>query len=335
MAETANNILAAFQSPVLIDMHEFRVTPSIGIAIYPDHGHDLSTIFRNADTAMYDAKRAGRYTYRIYEPHMSEELQMRLEMETYLQKALDRNEYEFYYQPRFCLEDGRLTGVEALLRWHHPTRGMVSPAEFIPLAEDTGLILPLGEFVLRSVCEQIRQWMDAGIPPIRVAANVSGHQLTQGGFAASVQRILRQTGADAAWLELEITESSLIRQAERSIEDMAKLREIGVMVSVDDFGTGYSSLRRLAKLPVDTLKIDRSFVENIPFDKDNLAITDTIIALTRNLGLHVIAEGVETLEQKEALRALGCTEMQGFLFSRPLPVDQINQMLVESQTTIP
>jgi diguanylate cyclase (GGDEF)-like protein/PAS domain S-box-containing protein len=326
-ADAANRILQAFVPPVVIDGHEFRIMPSIGVAVYPEHGKDLNTIFRNADTAMYAAKRDGRYPYCVYQPLMSEGLHQRLLMESYLQKALERNEFQFYYQPRFRQEDSHLTGVEALIRWQHPVLGMVSPADFVPLAEDTGLIIPIGDFVLRTVCRQIRTWMDEGVEPMRVAANVSGHQLTQADFAGYVQRLLRESGADPTWLELEITESALILQAEQTIEDIAVLRAIGVMVSIDDFGTGYSSLRRLANLPVDTLKIDKSFVEDIPYNKDNLAITDTIIALARNLGLHVVAEGVETPEQREALRTLGCDEMQGYLFGRPMPLADITSLL--------
>jgi EAL domain-containing protein (putative c-di-GMP-specific phosphodiesterase class I) len=236
---------------------------------------------------------------------------------------LEREQFELYYQPRYEMPEGRMVGVEALIRWHHPDLGLVSPAQFIPLAEETGLILPIGEWVLRAAATQGKAWQQAGIPPLFMAVNVSARQFRQTGFAGKVGQILRDTGFNPCWLELELTESTLMNHAEENVESLNRLKAMGIRIAIDDFGTGYSSLSYLKRLPVDILKIDRSFVNDVTVNLDDAAIVEAIIAMARSLGLHVVAEGVETAEQSKFLQAHNCNEMQGYHFSKPLPAGQL------------
>jgi diguanylate cyclase (GGDEF)-like protein len=323
----ALRILEALHDPVRVEGYDFAVTASIGIAIYPEHGLDLDTLFRNADAAMYIAKRGGRDAYQVYEPEMNANFYERLVIESQLPRALENRELHVYYQPRVRAADGQITSVEALLRWRHPELGDVSPGEFITIAEETGLIVPMGQWVLDTVCAQIKAWEAKGLPKVRVAVNVSGRQLLQGDFAERVKRTLSQHEVSPEWIELEITESALIRRVASALRDLNELRAAGILITIDDFGSGYSSLTRLARLPLDALKIDQSFVHDMVGHAEKMAITSAIIALGHTLNLQVVAEGVETSEQCDILRGQGCDEMQGYLFSHPVPPDEMARML--------
>jgi EAL domain-containing protein (putative c-di-GMP-specific phosphodiesterase class I) len=248
-------------------------------------------------------------------------------METSMRRALEREQFELYYQPRYEMPGGRIVGLEALIRWHHPDLGLVSPVQFIPLAEETGLILPIGEWVLRTAATQGKAWLQAGLSPLFMAVNVSARQFRQADFAGKVGQILQDTGFDPRWLELELTETTLMSHAEENVETLSRLKAMGIRIAIDDFGTGYSSLGYLKRLPVDILKIDRSFVSDVTVSPDDAAIVVAIIAMARSLGLHVVAEGVETSEQLKFLLTHKCSEMQGCYFSKPIPVDQLSRIL--------
>jgi EAL domain-containing protein (putative c-di-GMP-specific phosphodiesterase class I) len=281
---------------------------------------------------MYRAKEMGRNNYQFYRADMNARSFERLAMETSMRRALEREQFELYYQPRYTLPDGRIVGVEALIRWHHPDLGLVSPAQFIPLAEETGLILPIGEWVLRTAATQGTVWQQAGLPPLFMAVNVSARQFRQTDFAGKVGQILQDTGFDPCGLELELTETTLMNHAEENVESLGKLKAMGIRIAIDDFGTGYSSLGYLKRLPVDILKIDRSFVSDMTVSLDDAAIVEAIIAMARSLGVYVVAEGVETAEQSKFLQARKCDGMQGYYFSKPLPVDQLLQILANKTT---
>ena len=316
-ALVASKIIAALATPVQVDAHELHTSPSIGISIFPDDGPDADSLLKNADTAMYHAKSAGRNNYQFYAAEMNQAASERMDLERKLRHAIARNELAIAYQPQFAA-DGRPTGVEALLRWHHPTDGMISPARFIPVAEEMGLIVEIGEWVMQNACREMKHWIDAGLPPLRVAVNVSARQLRRRDFCESVAGALAESGLAPELLELEITESSVMEDPEEAIDILQRLRRMGVTLAVDDFGTGYSSLAYLKRFPIDHLKIDRSFVADIEHDLNDRAIAFGTIALAHSLGLNVIAEGVETAEQLELLRQNGCDEVQGYLFSKPL-----------------
>jgi diguanylate cyclase (GGDEF)-like protein len=325
-AAVAQKILDTFARPFLLDGHEVFIGTSIGISFYPFH-EELNALLRNADTAMYEAKRHGGNTYQFYTEEMSTVSLRRLSLEGALHRALERGEFVLHYQPLVDLIRGEIVGAEALVRWRHPELGLLGPMEFIPLAEENGLIVPIGEWVLRTACAQVRAWQEAGLRPIRVAVNLSARQFYQKDLVGFVTRILEQTGLDSRYLELEITESCLIQNTQMMIALLTELNRLGVRFSIDDFGTGYSSLSYLKRFPVDTLKIDRSFVCDIGTDPDDAAIVKAIIVLAQSLEMHVVAEGVETQTQLDFLRTYQCNEVQGYLISRPLPAEDFAALL--------
>ncbi len=317
-SRVARRILKELAQPFNLAGHEVFVTASIGIALYPLDGNDAENLLKNADVAMYHAKNQGRNNYQFYTQSMNATSLQRLDLENDLRKALDRNEFLLYYQPTVDVQTGAIIGAEALVRWKHPEKGMISPVEFIPLAEETGLIVPIGEWVLRTACIQNKAWQDAGNKPLRMSVNLSSRQFDQEGLLEIVSNALHDSGFDPRYLELEITESTIMKNPEKAATTLQKLKDMGICLSIDDFGTGYSSLGNLRRFPLDTLKIDRSFVMNITTNSDDAAITTAIIAMAQSLKLRVIAEGVEAEEQRTFLRDLGCHEMQGYLFSQPL-----------------
>ncbi len=331
----AQRILEASREPLALAGHEFSVTASIGIAIYPDHGDDAIALLRNADAAMYRAKEEGRNTLKFFEPVMNARLLARVALEEDLRHALKRGEFQLHYQPQVDIQTGTIVGVEALLRWQHPERGPVPPDEFIPLAEETGLIIPIGEWVLRTACAQSKAWQNAGLAPISTAINLSPRQFQEPGLIRSIARVLEETGLPAQLLELEITESTAMRDVEFTIATVEELRAMGARVSIDDFGTGYSSLGYLKRLPVDSVKIDRSFVSEVTADDDDAAIVAAIVGLAQTMNLNTIAEGVETEEQLAFLKNLNCRFVQGFLFSKPLPAETLAKMLAERRQLEP
>ncbi len=322
----AKKILKALKKPWRLGGQEFYITPSIGIAVYPNDGQDADTLMKNADTAMYRAKEQGN-NYQLYTAEMSDQNMERLTSEIALRRALERQEFVIHYQPQINTETGQIIGMEALVRWEHPERGTVFPAEFIPYAEETGLIVPIGEWVLRTACAQNKAWQDAGFPPLRVTVNLSARQFQQKDLVETVDRILKETGLDPRWLELEITETVAMQDVEHTISTLRELRDLGVRIAIDDFGTGYSSFNYLKYFPNHTLKIDKSFVRDVTEGREDAAITKAIIALAQNLNLKVIAEGVETEEQLAFLKRQQCNEIQGYLFSRPLPAEEFTRML--------
>jgi len=322
-ARVAQRLLDSFGEPFKLDSEELYVTPSIGIALYPDDGVDAETLLRNADAAMYEAKQAGRNGYRFYFREMNERARARLSLENNLRKAIERGEFRLHYQPQVDLRSSSITGVEALVRWDHPERGLISPMEFIPLAEDTGLIVPLGEQILGLACAQLRAWRDTPLADVRVAVNLSLRQVREREFSHLVATVLAEHGLRPNQIELELTESTLMEESERSTEILARLSELGTKLSIDDFGTGYSSLSYLKRLSISTLKIDRSFVRDLEHDANDEAIVTAIIAMSHKLNLEVVAEGVETLAQAALLRRLGCDLIQGYWLSPPLAANDL------------
>ena len=323
----ARRMLQAVAAVHSVGQHELRVTISIGVSVYPEDGQDAETLVKNADTAMYQAKEKGRQSYQFFKPAMNVRAMERQFIEESLGRALEREELALHYQPKVDLTTGAITGAEALLRWTHPPRGSVSPADFVPVAEDCGLILPIGAWVLRRACEQARAWVDAGLPVTTMAVNVSAMQFREESFLDSVFATLSETGLDPKSLELELTESVLMKNAESAASVLQTLRERGTTVAIDDFGTGYSSLSYLRKFPVDALKIDQSFVRQIGTAGHDTAIVTAVIAMAKSLNLRIIAEGVETLEQLTFLQAHQCDEAQGYYFSRPVPAQQFASLL--------
>jgi diguanylate cyclase (GGDEF)-like protein/PAS domain S-box-containing protein len=328
-AITARRVLKAVSEPHSIDQHDLFVTASVGISMYPEDGLDAETLLKNADTAMYQAKDGGRQCLKFFKPVMNTHAVERQLVEEDLRRALERNEFSLHYQPKIDLTTGAITGVEALLRWTHPTRGNVPPLSFIRIAEDSGLILPIGAWVLKEACRQARAWIDHGLPPTTMAVNVSAVQFRDEHFLESIFAALAETGLDPGFLELELTESALMKQPELAAAILKTLRSKGVVVSVDDFGTGYSSLSYLKKLPLDILKIDQSFVHQLSENSDDAAIATAIISMGQSLNLRIIAEGVETAEDLAFLKAHGCDEVQGFYFSRPVPAEQFSRLLTQ------
>jgi len=328
-AITARRVLKAVSEPHSIDQHDLFVTASIGVSMYPDDGLDAETLLKNADTAMYQAKESGRQRYRFFKPVMNTHAVERQSIEEDLRRALERNEFSLHYQPKINIATGAIIGVEALLRWTHPTRGCVPPLNFIRIAEDSGLILPIGAWVLKEACRQARAWIDQGLPPTTMAVNVSAVQFRDEHFLEGIFATLAETGLDPGFLELELTESALMKQPELAAATLKTLRSKGVVVSVDDFGTGYSSLSYLKKLPLDILKIDQSFVHQLSENPDDAAIAVAIISMGQSLNLRIIAEGVETEEDLAFLKSHGCDEVQGFYFSRPIPAEQFSRLLTQ------
>jgi diguanylate cyclase (GGDEF)-like protein/PAS domain S-box-containing protein len=327
VGKVARKILSDIVTPLDILGQEFRVTASIGIGIYPQDGGDEQTLMKNADIAMYHAKQEGKNNYQFHSEKMDTNSLERLALESGLRRALERNEFELHYQAKIDLRTSRMTGMEALLRWRHPDLGMVPPSQFIPIAEETGLIGPIGQWVIRTACLQNKAWQDQGLPPVRVAVNLSPRQFTDDNLPKSIAAILKETGMGAAWLELEITESMIMHDVGKTMQKLNTLGKTGIRIAIDDFGTGHSSLAYLKRFPIDTLKIDRSFIRDLPGDAEDKAITTAIIAMGRSLELTVVAEGVETREQLDFLRAHGCDEFQGYLFNKPQPAEQFAQLL--------
>jgi EAL domain-containing protein (putative c-di-GMP-specific phosphodiesterase class I)/ActR/RegA family two-component response regulator len=303
------------------------VTCSIGISIFPKDGADVQTLIKNADVAMYRAKEMGRDNYQFYSEELNARSMERMTMERHLRKALENNEFTLHYQPKVSLHSGFITGMEALLRWRNPELGMVSPATFIPLAEETGLIGPIGEWVLRTACAQNRLWLESGLPPMRVAVNVSVCQFKHTNLTDVVGRVLRETGLGPNYLELEITESAVIQKVDKMITTLNELKEMGIHLAMDDFGSGYASLYYLKQFPFNKLKIDCAFVRDITSNPDSSAIASAVIAMAHSLHLKVIAEGVETEGQMRYLSDHGCDEMQGYFFSRPVPAAEFTELL--------
>ncbi|MBD1935209.1 MULTISPECIES: putative bifunctional diguanylate cyclase/phosphodiesterase [Cyanophyceae] len=324
-------VVSTLAKPFFLEGTSIRITASIGIAVNDlEDRNGVDKLLQQARLALYQAKQQGRSQYQFYSPEVNAQLQERLALENELHGALERNEMVVYYQPLIDLHSRQITAMEALVRWQHPTQGLVSPAKFIPIAEANGSIVPIGEWVLRTACAQTRAWQLAGLPAIRISVNLSARQFEQQNLVEVVSKILEETGLEASYLELEVTESFLMGDVQRSVNTLEKLRELGISLALDDFGTGYSSLNYLKRFPVTMLKIDRSFVQDVTSNPDSAAVTDAIIALAKSLRLNITAEGIETQEQLDYLQKRGCEEGQGFYFSRPVPADVIAQMLKES-----
>jgi len=326
-ATVAKKLLETLREPFQILEHSFYISASIGISLLPQDGADAKELLRNADAAMYQAKKEGRSTFRFYTEEMTAHAVEQLSLITGLREGLQKNEFFLYFQPLFNLESRTIVGVEALVRWKHGTDGLVPPDKFIPLAEESGVIFSLGEYVLRKACEQMVQWRRDGIAPERIAVNLSGKQFQRGDLVEIVTRILKETGCQASWLELEVTEGFIMITPELSISEMQQLRDMGIGLSIDDFGTGYSSLTYLKKLPISRLKIDRSFVRDIHSDSNDAAIAGAVIALGESLDLTVLAEGIETEEQYSFLQQQGCNEGQGYFLGRPIPAREMSERL--------
>jgi diguanylate cyclase (GGDEF)-like protein/PAS domain S-box-containing protein len=323
----ARNILSAVMKPVVILGQECRVTASIGVCMHPEEGQDEQAVMKNADMAMYLAKEEGKNNYQFYSSRMKAHSIERLALETNLRRALELDELTLNYQAKVNFKTGAITGVEALLRWHSPQLGTVSPAQFIPLAEETGLIVPIGNWVMRTACAQNVAWQKAGLPPVKMCVNLSMRQLNDEALAREIEAVLRDTGMDPSLLELEITESMIMHNADRAVKILRTIKALGVRLAIDDFGTGYSSLAHLKRFPIDTLKVDRSFIREIPSDVEDRAIAEAIIAMGKTLSLTVVAEGVETPEQQAFLSERACDEMQGYYFSTPVPADDFATLL--------
>lgn len=327
VTQIANQILAIVKTPFQIENHQFYISSSMGIALYPQDGTNQDTLIKNADIALYQAKDKGRNNYQFYRPKMNEEASELLLLEGYLHKALANNELLLYYQPQINLNTGKIYGLEALIRWKHPELGLISPAKFIPLAEETGLILSIGEWVLKTACAQNKAWQKAGLPPVKISVNISPLQFQQTNLLEIINNILVETELESHWLELEITESSLMHNIDFAISLLGNIVKIGVNISMDDFGTGYSSLSYLKKFPFNTIKIDQSFVRDLKENSPDLGIIEAVVALGRNFNLNVIAEGVEKEYQLNILKKIGCHLIQGYLFSKPLPLEEATKFL--------
>lgn len=328
-ARVAEKLLEALRQPFDVDGHELFLSASIGISLFPSDGRDGETLIKNADAAMYRAKDQGRDNYQMFAQNMNLRAVHRLSTETGLRRALEHGQLEIFYQPILDAETQRITGAEALLRWRHPERGLIEPSEFIPIAEDTGLIVPIGNWVLEQSCKLASRWRQTAHSSLLLAVNLSARQLQQEGFVGQVAEILRKTGQDPALFEFEITESAAMNNAESGLAMLAELKRLGLRLTMDDFGTGYSSLSLLKRLPISTLKIDRSFVQDIASNASEAAIAEAVIVIAQGLKLRVVAEGVETTEQLQILQRYGCREMQGYLFSPPVPAEEFERLLVQ------
>lgn len=326
-AHIAQKLIDSLAAPFRISGHELHITTSIGVAIFPEDGVTAEVLIKNADMAMYAAKESGRNNYNYYSAEMNQKAHERLTMEESIRGALVRSEFFLEYQPIMDPVSGTISAAEALVRWNHPERGRVAPDMFIALAEDTGLIVPLGEWVLRSACSMITKLRDSGLPPIRIAVNVSSRQIDQQNFADVVTKVLQETGANPAQLEIELTESCLMRHSADNIAGIFELRGLGVSIAIDDFGTGYSSLGYIKTLPIDHIKVDRSFIIDVTTNPNDQAIVESIITMSQKLGIRNIAEGVETADQLAFLKSLGCDEIQGYYFHRPLAVAAFEELL--------
>jgi len=326
-AISAAKIIAEVKKVHSIGERRLRITVSIGVSTYPDNGEDADTLIKNADTAMYHAKQSGRDNCQFFRPDMGLNVVERQSLEGQLRYALERQELLLHYQPKVNLKTGAMTGVEALVRWQHPERGLLLPGEFLTIAEDTGMIPAIGQWVLRDACRQTREWLDAGLPAVPVAVNISSLEFRSEHFLEGVQVALKNTRVDSRYLELELTETVLMRHAESTAYALRQLKAIGVRLAVDDFGTGYSSLSYLTRFPIDALKLDQSFVHDIIAKSDDAIVVSGVISMGKSLRHRVIAEGVETIEQLAFLRAHGCDEGQGYYFSRPVGAKQFAKLL--------
>ena len=332
IAEKINGVL---KDPFVIDNNELYVSASIGISIYPRDGTNMDLLIKHADIAMYHVKDTGKNNYKFYSDDMTTPYFQNLSLETGIHKALDNDEFHLMYQPQINLKNGEIVGVEALLRWDHPEHGMITPAEFIPFAEETGMIVEIGHWVLRNACAELRRWRDAGLPEIRMSINMSARQLAEKAIVKHVSNILKDYGIPGHCLEIEITENTIMSDMDSVIQKLKALSKKGVFIAIDDFGTGYSSLSYLHKLPIHTLKIDRAFIKEVNMKHSGNSIINTIVAMARGLNLNVIAEGVESQQQLEYLQEIECSEAQGFLFGKPLPADVITQLLIQEPYAAP
>ena len=330
-ATIAEAILQAFRRPRILKGHEFHITASVGIVMYPSAGQDADSLLRNADIAMFRAKQEGRNNCQFYTPAMNAQITERLALENDLQHAMERGEFEVYYQPQLNIRTGQIVAIEALVRWHRYGHELVSPTEFIPVIEETGLIVPLGEWVLRTACAQTKTWQEEGHPEIRIAVNLSTRQFQQSNLVDVVTRVLQETGLNPHFLQLEITEGLAIQDVDFTTTVLRRLRDLGVEIALDDFGTGYSSLSYLQHLPIDVIKLDQAFVHDVTRDPNNATIVRTVIAMAHGLELTVIAEGVETEEQLAFLKEQGCDEMQGYLLSKPVPAEALTTILRQQE----
>jgi diguanylate cyclase (GGDEF)-like protein/PAS domain S-box-containing protein len=328
---SAENILLVLSEPHHIDEHDIHITASIGIVTYPDDGADVETLLKNADFAMYQAKDHGRNNYQFFESSLNMNALERQAIERELRHAIERNEFELHYQPKMNLASGKIAGVEALIRWRHPLRGLMQPAQFISVAEEFGLIVSIGRWVLREGCRQAQAWQTEGHAPMRIAINVSAVELRAKGFVEGVRAVLKETGLDPGCLELELTETFLMQDSRSTSQVLEALKGMGVQLALDDFGTGYSSLSYMRRFPIDTLKIDQSFVRNLATDADDASIVSAVINMGSSLHMRVVAEGIETREQLAMLRDQQCPEGQGYLFSRPVAADKITPLLKRYQ----
>ncbi|MGP4956391.1 putative bifunctional diguanylate cyclase/phosphodiesterase [Pseudomonas helleri] len=329
--QIVDRIREVLREPFRVQEQDVTMTASMGLALYPDDGADAEGLIKQASTAMNRAKQAGRDTYRFYTAQMNVEVQARQELETALRDAVRKQAFELYYQPKISLRDGTMCGVEALLRWHRPGLASVPPSVFVPILEEMGLISMVGQWVIARVCKQIAYWQRSGLGVSQVAVNVSAQQIAEGDFVQDIQRSLDEHQIEAKWLELELTESSLMFNTPETIASLLALRDIGLKISIDDFGTGYSSLAYLSRFPIDKLKIDIAFIREVPHNAQDAAITRTIIELAHSLNLQVIAEGVENCEQLAFLTENGCDQVQGYLLSRPLPTKELETLLREQR----
>ncbi|HET7201600.1 MAG TPA: EAL domain-containing protein, partial [Burkholderiales bacterium] len=327
VASVARKVLSALIHPLTIQGQECRVSASIGICMFPSEAQDELALMKNADIAMYRAKEDGKNTYKFYSEEMNVHSFERLALETSLRRGLERSEFILHYQAKVDLRTGKITGVEALVRWQHPEMGMVPPAQFIPLAEETGLIVPIGKWVLHTACAQNVAWQQQGLPPVHMAVNLSARQFADEDLVEDIATVLKSTGLQAELLELELTESMVIQNTERAGRVLNEIKKMGVRLAIDDFGVGYSSLTHLKRFPIDTLKVDRSFIRDLPEDLEDKAITEAIIAMGKSLNLTIVAEGVETQEQQTFLQDHSCDEMQGYFFSKPITGDAFAELL--------
>lgn len=318
-AKVAKKIIDKLSKPVVIEGHEVFVTTSIGISLFPNDGIDKNALITNADVAMYRAKEEGRNHFQFYTVGMNATTVEQLNLENDLRRAIERDELLLHYQPQISLPDRRIVGVEALVRWQHPELGLVPPARFIPIAEETGLIVPIGQWVLQTACAQAKEWLDSGLPPVVVSVNMSSRQFHQEDMLRTVTDALEESGLSADQLALEITESSLMKNPEDAVVTLCLLHNMGIGIAIDDFGTGYSSLGHLKRFPLQALKIDRSFIDDVTENPEDAAIVRAILAMAHSLNLKVVAEGVERENQLEFLQDAGCEEIQGFLISKPVP----------------
>lgn len=330
--EVAEKLLYEASSTLNVGVHELNVSASIGIAMYPEDGENADMLLKNADAAMYYAKGLGRNNYQFFTKQLSKKIAEQVELENRLLKAVNQNEFKLEYQPKISLETGKIIGAEALIRWHHPENGLVSPDVFIPIAEDTGLIKTIGQWVLSEACHQNKKWQVAGLPLITIAINVSALELKHANYQQQVSKVLMSSGLGAEFLELEVTETVAIDGDEEGIRDLLVLKEMGVKLSIDDFGTGYSSLSYLKRLPIDTIKIDKSFVRDIKVDANDAAIVTAIIKMSHSLHFKVIAEGVETYDQLQYLKEFECDEIQGYFISKPVSAEAFTKLLAADKS---